>query len=250
MYRSTIELSNGLFSLGYQNNCQFNFCADCDICVCTHGLLSYWDIEGWKTNVFTPIGDRRRGATFGLNEYGYFVGGEVYTGCPENLVDQDISKETWRFKRILDSYEWEQMDNILGLFKKALIGFSISNFGYAGLGLTLTNNPQFDFYRFDPSQPSGSQWQPQSDFPNNYQHKGPGFALKDKGYVIASDDRMSPKELWQFDPGDNPLGTWNRMSDLPASPGGLVQASFVIDNNAYVYLDSIPDNFWMYVPEL
>jgi hypothetical protein len=258
-----VNVQGEIFSFTFQypsDVCKQNIqeCSDCNFCICQNNAVWQWSLGRFITiNVPTwPIistsGDRFRNVGISISGRAYTGMGSGFIGCPEKIIiGQNVYNDFWEFTPNVgtNTPNWKQMDDC-PKERELGHGFSINNFGYIGLGLNISGIPLNDFYRFDPSQPPGSQWQPAADFPNNYQHKGPGFTLKNKGYVLAADDRSSTIELWQFDPDDNPMGSWNRMPDLPASPGGLAQAHFVIDNNAYVYLDSIPDNFWMYVPEL
>ncbi len=101
---------------------------------------------------------RNGAAGFAVGSKGYVTTGyTVYKDDdPMHTGGYAYLKDTWEYDPATN--EWRQMDDYPGDARINAIAFTIGNYGYVGTGQSKDDKQTKDFYRFDPTAPSGSQW--------------------------------------------------------------------------------------------
>ncbi|MFI5202999.1 MAG: PKD domain-containing protein [Flavobacteriales bacterium] len=100
--------------------------------------------------------------------------------------------------------------------------FEINNIGYVGEGFGGTNSTNMitanDFLRFDPTQPSGSQWSTMAPYPGLGEYSHAAASLNGMGYAgLGASSIYSPvneNDFWAYNPTTN---TWNVMATFPGA---------------------------------
>lgn len=121
-----------------------------------------------------------------------------------------------------------------------LIGFSINDKGYMGLGI---NN--LDFWQYDPSK---DRWKTIAKFKGAARYDPFHFVMNGKAYVGGGIsnymERIPFKDFWSYDPvTDN----WQALVPLPVEIP-TPSASFVINNKGYIFIPGNPMVIWEYDP--
>jgi N-acetylneuraminic acid mutarotase len=178
-------------------------------------------------NVFSPWsvikdGDkfyRTGAAAFSINGKGYVGMGENVNSSMWYVVYNDLNE----FNPATG--QWTKLADMPAMEREDVIGFSIGNKGYVGLGNHAGGYYFTDLWEYDPVTDS---WEQKADFPGEVRYEAACVVIGDKAYVglgYTSDDK---RDLWQYDPA---LDQWTRVSDCPGSGGGYM--GFCIDGKGY-----------------
>jgi N-acetylneuraminic acid mutarotase len=127
-------------------------------------------------------------------------------------------------------------------------GFSIGNYGYAGLGATGTHYPD-ELWRFDPSMNS---WTKRAPFPGRARVEPACFVICDKAYLVCgsiSNGGTCLNECWECNGTNN---TWTQKANFPG-PIRTYAVGFAIDSLGYVgtganELNDFRKDFYAYHP--
>lgn len=172
----------------------------------TGGRLGKWTKKADFQGEYRGAG---QGVGFSMNNKGYFgIGGGKTDFWEYDPTDASLGLD----KNGSPLGKWNPKDHFKGGRVDAAIGFTIKvgdvMKGYVGLGFiencscrcsnSRCSDCVRDFYEFDPSQPSGSQWSRKADFDfcDGREHSV-GFSIAGKGYVIGESSKY-----WIFDPTD------------------------------------------------
>jgi N-acetylneuraminic acid mutarotase len=142
-------------------------------------------------------------------------------------------------------YHWAQMASFPGGNRYAPVGFSVGNFGYAGLGIDIINGNVIyknDFWKYDPQL---NTWTQLSNFPGTMRHGATSFIYNNKAYVTTGwFNATQLKDLWEYNPSTD---TWSQLTNFGGS-ARYMPSSFVIGNNAYVGEGYSPykNDYWAY----
>ncbi|MCB9265380.1 MAG: hypothetical protein H6558_10175 [Lewinellaceae bacterium] len=140
---------------------------------------------------------------------------------------------------------WIQRADYVGRENSVLVGFSIGQKGYVGVGFY--NGGTKDFWEFDPQSDS---WSQKADFGGEARWEATGFSIGQKGYIGTGAWDKDYRDFWEYDPQTN---TWAQKADFG---GGLrSQAiSFSIGQKGYIgtgkkSLNQYTNDFWEYDPQ-
>ena len=178
-------------------------------------------------NVFSPwsvIKDvnkfyRTGAAAFSIN-------GKGYVGMGYNVNSTfyyDVYNDLNEFNPATG--QWKKLADMPAMEREGVIGFSIGNKGYVGLGNHGGGFYFTDLWEYDPATDG---WEQKADFPGEARYEPACVVIGDKAYVgfgYTSDDM---RDLWQYDPA---LDQWTRVSDCPGNGGGYM--GFCIDGKGY-----------------
>lgn len=162
---------------------------------------------------------RTGAAAFSINGKGYVGMGENVNSGMWYVVYNDLNEfnpATGQWKKLADMPAMERED---------VIGFSIGDKGYIGLGNNASGFYFTDLWEYDPDTDS---WEQKADFPGEARYEPACVVIGEKAYVglgFTSDDK---RDFWQYDPA---LDQWTRVSDCPGSGGGYM--GFCIDGKGY-----------------
>jgi N-acetylneuraminic acid mutarotase len=110
-------------------------------------------------------------------------------------------------------------------------GFSIGNYGYAGLGDTYyAGHPSDKLFQFDPS---ANSWTQKASFPGRARVAPACFVICDNAYVVTgsiSNGGACVTECWEYDADNN---TWTQKANFPGS-ARTYAVGFAIDSLGYV----------------
>jgi N-acetylneuraminic acid mutarotase len=188
--------------------------------------------DGWteisKTVTF-PGNARNYAVAFSINGKGYV--GTGYDG-DNKLAD------FWQYDPTTNT--WTQMDNFPGVARIKAIGFSIGNYGYVGTGYGDDSNDQNDFYKFDPTAATGSQWTQVKSILGSKRRGATVFTYNSKAYVFTGTHNSTKlTDMYMYDPDAD---TWTKKIDLDDNDDWTIvrenACSFVLDGKAYVCLGS------------
>ncbi len=141
---------------------------------------------------------------------------------------------------------WIKKPDFPGNGRYKIVGFSINNFGYAGLGLS-SGKLERDFWKYDPSMET---WTQIDSFPAPGRIGAASFVINGKGYVAGGEtyEGETRTDVWEYDPNTN---TWTKKSDIPidlVAEDNLV--GFSIGNYGYVQASyNTPSDFFQYDPK-
>ncbi len=121
---------------------------------------------------------------------------------------------------------WTQKADYGGSPVASAIGFSISNKGYIGLGIS-SGGSQNDFWEYDPSL---NQWTQKTNFGGTARHGATAFSLGSKGYVGLGSDINFANDFWEYDPITD---LWIQKTSFPASARAFA-SGFSIYNKGYI----------------
>lgn len=159
-------------------------------------------------------------ASFVINDKLYVVGG--HSRAP---FDKYGFNSVWEYDPKYNS--WIQRAGFPGGRRVNLVGFSIENKGYVGLGEDGNFQLCSDFWEYTPETDT---WQRKADFTGSKRVNAVGFSAGGKGYVGSGDD--GTKELNDFYSYNPATNSWHEVAPIPGKR--TMAYAFVINNNAYV----------------
>jgi N-acetylneuraminic acid mutarotase len=113
--------------------------------------------------------------------------------------------------------------------EQGLLGFSIGNYGYAGLGSNSVSNLTA-FWRFDPSTNS---WSQKAFFPGKARISPADFVIGDKAYIVCGSVKnfgACVNECWEYDATTD---SWTQKANFPGT-ARVYAVGFAIDSLGYV----------------
>jgi len=178
---------------------------------------------------------------------GFSINGKGYVGT--GYDGDDKLKDFWEYDPTANV--WTQKDNFLGGARYKAVGFSLNNYGYIGTGYGDDSVDKIDFYRFDPTAASGSQWLKVQSIGGSKRRGATAFTFSGKAYVCTGiNNGVSLTDMWEYDPTAD---TWTKKTDLDDDDDWTIirqnASSFVLDNKAYVFLgenSSTLSDVWQY----
>jgi N-acetylneuraminic acid mutarotase len=202
--------------------------------------------------VYSPLTDRwDRIADFPGNgriaAVGFAINGKGYVGT--GYDGDNKLKDFWEYDPVANT--WTQKDDFLGGARYKAVGFSLKNYGYIGTGYGDDSVDKIDFYRFDPTAASGSQWVKVQSIGGSKRRGATAFTYNDKAYVCTGiNNGVSLTDMWEYDPTAD---TWTKKTDLDDDDDWTIirqnASSFVLDGKAYVCLgenSSSLSDVWQY----
>lgn len=192
---------------------------------------------------------RHSATAFALSGKGYLTTGQRKEGELRYLAD------TWEYDPQTDS--WLPKDDFAGTARYGAISFVLGGYGYVGTGYD--GGWLKDFYRFDPSAPTGSQWTVVNGFGGFKRVYGSAFVIDNYAYILCGEQNGSlPEDFWRFD-GQ----TFTRLRDIANTNGNedydddyaitrYAAVTFVQDGVAYLATGNrlgVTSDYWMYHPE-
>jgi len=196
--------------------------------------------DRWDRIADFPGNGRVSAVGFSINGKGYI--GTGYDG--DNKL-----KDFWEYDPTLN--KWTQKDNFLGGARYKAVGFSLNNYGYIGTGYGDDSVDKIDFYRFDPSASSGSQWVKVQSIGGSKRRGATAFTYENKAYVCTGiNNGVSLTDMWEYDPTAD---TWTKKIDLDDDEDWSIirqnASSLVLDGKGYVFLgenSSTLSDVWQY----
>jgi len=196
-------------------------------------LRDFW-MYNVSTDSWTQVADfpgvgRTAAVAFTVNGKGYV--GTGYDG------DNSLKlKDLWEYDPTANT--WTQKDDFLGAARYKAVAFSLGNYGYIGTGYIDGSVDINDFYRFDPSAASGSQWLKVQSITGKKRHGATAFTYNGKAYVCTGiSSGVSLTDMYEYDPATN---LWTEKIDLDDDDDWSIvrqnASSFVLDGKAYVFL--------------
>ncbi|MGN0047577.1 MAG: Kelch repeat-containing protein [Bacteroides sp.] len=191
---------------------------------------------------------RHSAASFALDGKGYVTTGAIKDE-PKYLAD------TWEYNPQTNT--WTQKDDFAGGIRYGALGFAIKGYGYVGTGRD-SDNYLKDFYRFDPSAPSGSQWTVVNGFGGFKRYYGTSFVINDEAYILCGlQGSNCPEDFYKFDGN-----TFTRLRDIADTNDDedydddyaitrYSTVAFVIDGTAYIATGNrggASTDYWKYIP--
>ena len=172
-------------------------------------------------------------------------------------------KDTWEYEPATDT--WKQMDDYPGDARINAIAFAIGNYGYVGTGQSKDDKQTKDFYRFDPTAASGSQWTIVNGFGGQKRTGGLSFIIDNVAYIVGgTNNGKDVDDFWKFDPSKSEENKWVRLRDITDQSSDdydddyksitrTYGCAFIIDDQAYITLGqtasgSFRSNYWIYDP--
>lgn len=209
-------------------------------------LRDFWMYKA-STDSWTKVADfpgvgRIAAVAFTVNGKGYV--GTGYDG------DNSLKlKDLWEYDPTADT--WTRKDDFLGAARYEAVAFSLGNYGYIGTGYIDGSVDVNDFYRFDPSAASGSQWEKVQSIPGKKRHGATAFTYGGKAYVCTGVSSNAPQtDMYEYDPT---LDSWTEKIELDDDDDWSIArqsaSSFVLDGKAYVFLgtnSSTLSDVWEY----
>ena len=200
-----------------------------------------------------------------INSKGYVTTGyTVYRDDdPLHTGGYAYLKDTWEYEPATDT--WKQMDDYPGDARINAIAFAIGNYGYVGTGQSKDDKQTKDFYRFDPTAASGSQWTIVNGFGGQKRTGGLSFIIDNVAYIVGgTNNGKDVDDFWKFDPSKSEENKWVRLRDITDQSSDdydddyksitrTYGCAFVIDDQAYITLGqtasgSFRSNYWIYDP--
>lgn len=185
------------------------------------------------------VGDWEKVETFGgkgrLGAISFTIGDKVYVGLGVDAEGYELN-DMWTF----GGYSWgSDVDTFPGPKRWGAVAFSDGQYGYVGTGyaqnqhISGSKSEYFnDFWRFDPTQPSGSQWKKLNDFPGQKRRYAVAFYVDGHGYIGTGygDDKAGTfKDFWRY---DAPSDSWTQINGFGEPRQGAV--AWVIGKSAYI----------------
>jgi len=127
-----------------------------------------------------------------------------------------------------------------------LTGWAITSFVIQDKGYVKSGSSIYEY------KPSVDQWTPRASFPGLTTNGGPGFSIRNKGYIVTGySSYLNPvnSEMWEYDPSIN---EWSQIDDFPGVSRRFGVA-FNINNKGYFGLGTNGTNlndFWEFNPAL
>lgn len=194
-------------------------------------LKDFWvynpSTDRWDRLADFPGAGRTAAVAFSINGKGY-----IGTGYDGNKKLNDF----WEYDP--DKNTWTQKDNFLGGARYRAVGFSLNNYGYIGTGYGDDSTDKIDFYRYDPSAATGSQWIKVQSIGGSKRRGATAFTYNNKAYVCTGiNNGVSLTDMWEYDPTAD---SWTKKVDLDDDDDWSIvrqnASSFVMDGKAYVFL--------------
>ena len=178
---------------------------------------------------------------------GFAVNGKGYVGT--GYDGDNKLKDFWEYDPTTNT--WTQKDNFLGNARYKAVGFSINNYGYIGTGYGDDSVDKIDFYRFDPTAATGSQWLKVQSIGGQKRRGATAFTYNNKAYVCTGiNNGVTLTDIWEY---DGTADTWTKKTDLDDDDDWTIirqnASSFVLDGKAYVCLgenSSTLGSCWQY----
>jgi Uncharacterized protein conserved in bacteria len=182
-----------------------------------------------------------------VNAVGFAANGKGYvtTGYDGN----NKLKDTWEYDPTSD--KWTQKDDFASTARTKAVAFGIGNFGYVGTGYGSDGSDKSDFYKFDPTKATGSQWTKVQSIGGEKRRGATAFVYNNKAYVCTGSNNNSKlTDMWEYDPSAD---SWTKKISLTDNSDWTITrenaSSFVLDTKAYVFLGSSSSNLktcWEY----
>jgi len=194
-------------------------------------LKDFWmydpAIDRWTKVSDFPGKGRTASVAFSINGKGYV--GTGYDG--ENKL-----KDFWEYDPVTNS--WTQKDDFMGGARIQAVGFSVNDHGYIGTGYGDDSVDKIDFYRFDPSSASGSQWVKVQSIGGSKRRGATSFTYDNKAYVCTGvSNGVTLTDIWQYDPITD---SWIKKNALDDNTDWTIvrqnASTFVLGDKAYVLL--------------
>lgn len=208
-------------------------------------LNDFWvynpSIDRWDKIADFPGNARIASVAFSINGKGYL--GTGYDG-------KNKMKDFWEYDPT--SNTWIQKDDFPGGARYKAVGFSLNNYGYIGTGYGDDSVDKIDFYRFDPTAATGSQWIKVQSIGGSKRRGATAFTYNNKAYVCTGiSNGVTLTDMWEYDPTAD---SWTKKIDLDYDSDWTIirqnACSFVIDGKAYVFLgeksSSLLSDVWEY----
>jgi N-acetylneuraminic acid mutarotase len=149
-------------------------------------------------------------------------------------------------------YPWDKVVNNMTFIREGLVGFSIGNFGFCGLGLdgVYLSDCYQDLQKWSLLQNS---WTKCNDFPGGPRRDAAGFSIGEKGYVGLGQYNYTKqvfyKTLYAYDPNSD---EWTKKADFPGDERMSVFC-LEIGEKAYIGMGgnfgTDYKDFWEYDPK-
>ncbi len=168
-----------------------------------------------------------------------------------------LSCDEWFFEE--KPGEWEYFNDFPGNGREKAVSFTIENKVYIGLGRAPIMNGHYDnsdsvyFSDFWCFNSLTNEWEMLSNFPQGAAPDALGFSIRNKGFVIISEDTRNT--LWEYNPFND---HWQKISDFPGFSRNRA-VSFAINNKGYFGLGIANDtikkesigatDLWEYDPD-
>lgn len=194
-------------------------------------LKDFWTynplIDRWDRIADFPGQGRVAAVAFSINGKGYI--GTGYDG--DNKL-----KDLWEYDPELDT--WTRKDDFAGGARYKAVGFSLGNYGYIGTGYGDDSVDKIDFYRFDPTAATGSQWVKVQSIGGSKRRGATAFTNNGKAYVCTGiSNGTFLTDMWEYDPT---VDTWTKKEALDYDDTWTIlrqnSCSFVLDNKGYIFL--------------
>lgn len=230
----------------------------------------------WEYNIdndwWTQCKDMPDDATARNGAAGFAVGSKGYVTTGYTVYKDDDPMHTGGYAYLKDTWEydpatneWRQMDDYPGDARINAIAFTIGNYGYVGTGQSKNDKQTKDFYRFDPTAPSGSQWSIVNGFGGQKRTGGLSFIIDNVAYIVGgTNNGQDVTDFWKFDPSKSEENKWTRLREIKDDSSDdydddynsitrTYGCAFVIDGQAYITLgqtsgSSLRNNYWIYDP--
>jgi len=210
--------------------------------------------------------DARNGAVgFSVGSKGYITNGyTVYSDDdPVNSGGSAYLSDTWEYDPATDS--WTKMDDYPGTARRGAVSFTIGQYAYVGTGYAKDDKQLKDFYKFDPTQASGSQWTLLQGFGGQKREGAQAFVINDIAYLVGGiNNGADVEDFWSFDPTRSDENKWTRLRDIKDESDddydddytSIMRAygcAFVIDGQGFLTLGQtagggLRSNYWIYDP--
>lgn len=197
-----------------------------------------------KTTTGLPIIDRLYAVAFTINN-------EAYYGTGYNEYATPGYNDFWKYSPTTSN--WTRMADFPGEKRYGVLGFSIGNSGYIGMGNSSGLAPFKDMWQYNAST---NQWKKLSDFPGEARAFPLCFIINGKAYVgMGGNNFLSNpylSDFWEYDPSND---TWKALNNFPGIARGAGFVSFTNNGKGYYGLGvSIRTptyglkDFWEYNP--
>jgi len=207
-------------------------------------LLDFW--------AYTPSSDRwDKIADFPgngrVNAVGFSVNGKGYVGT--GYDGDNKLKDFWEYDPTANT--WTKKDDFLGGARYKAVGFALNNYGYVGTGYGDDSVDKIDFYKFDPTAGSGSQWVKVQSIKGSKRRAATAFTYNGKAYVCTGvNNGVNQTDMWEYDPTAD---SWTAKIDLDDDDSWTIvrqgASSLVLDDKAYVFFgtnSSTLSTVWRY----
>jgi len=200
--------------------------------------------NSWSVKANFPGGPRGSATAFFTGQYGYVGLGTNAVGDQNDLYLYEPVSNSWQAKpplpssygrrevasfvignmgyvatgystsqgsSLLDLYEfdssndtWNQKCSFFGDARFGASAFTVYNHGYVGLGKTVNNTYETDFWVYDPYTDS---WYQKADFGGSGRFEGGAFAINDSGYFCSGGSpNFFYRDLWKYTPDTATVG--------------------------------------------